>query len=534
MGDVTRTSREALSNNLARRAAVGDMLAHQAMCIPDKTALKFRENQYSYRELNTSVNRLAHGLTGQGIGKGDRVAVLSRNCDMIFISWFALMKIGAVMVPVNWLYKAEEVQYIVNHSEVGMIIAEDTLVGNVQSVRGSLKSVKNFVCISLSGVDVPADWIDIETLMTDDCPSDEPEVAIFADDLAVMIYSSGTESAPKGVMITHLNVMASLGPAQHDLMIDRNIAILLGLPAFHSATLHMFFWALCVGGKSVVLYLPNPKEILEITQAERINYWTWVTTLYVNMLQLLEERKYDLSSLRTAMIFGSYVDLSLLKNWKRQAPDIRFISGYGQSECAMCSSISGAELERRPSSVGQPFLSARVMIEGPEGEELPSGQAGEIVVRSPWVMLGYFKDEEKTAHSRRNGWHHTGDIGKLDDEGYLYFVNRVKDMIKTGGENVSSTAIEEVILAAHPNVAEVAVIGLPHPVWQEAVTAIISPKPGKIVTSEEIIDYCKEKIAAFKVPKKVIIREVLPKSNVGKILKRELRQIYAETFKVSS
>ena len=237
-----------------------------------------------------------------------------------------------------------------------------------------------------------------------------------------------------------------------------------------------------------------------------------------------------LSPLKTATIFGSYVSPTLMKNWKKHAPEITFVNGYGQSECVLCTSISGTDFEKRPDSVGRPFMSTRLMIEGPDGEKLPTGQAGEIVVRSPLVMLGYFKDEEKTRYSQRGGWHHTGDIGKLDEAGYLYFVDRIKDMIKTGGENVASTDVEETI-SGHPKVAEVAVIGLYHPVWQEAVTAVVTPISGETVTPEEIIHHCKERLAVYKIPKKVFIHEALPKNSVGKILKNELKKTYCDIFK---
>ena len=268
----------------------------------------------------------------------------------------------------------------------------------------------------------------------------------------------------------------------------------------------------------MVLYLPDPMEILEITEAEKINYWVWVTTLYVHMLQLMEKAPRDLSSLKTAVIFGSYISTTLMENWKRHVPDITFISAYGQTECVFCTSISGKDFAERPSSVGRPFMNTRLMIEGKDGKKLPPEQPGEILVRSPAAMLGYFKEEEKTRQSFRGGWLHTGDIGRLDADGFLYFMDRVKDMIKTGGENVASTDVEEAI-STHPGIAEVAVIGLYHPVWQEAVTAVVVPVEGHAVTPEEIIAHCKEKMAAYKIPKKVIVREALPKSNVGKVLK---------------
>ena len=520
---------EALNLNLIRRSCVGDMLAFHANRIPDKTVLKFSDNTYSYNELNTHVNRLAHGLSERGIGRGDCVAVLSHNCDLFLITWFALMKIGALMVPVNWLYKGKEIQYIIDHSEAVMIIAEDILVENVDPLRQDMETVEHYVYFGLSGTEVPAYWVDIHALMTDDFSMEEPETIIHPDDPAVMIYTSGTESAPKGVLITHLNLAISIAPAQYNLMFDENSCPLIGLPFFHLAALQWFVFTVGVGGKAVVLYLPDPREILRITQKEKINGWTWVTTLYVTMLQILEKESYDLSSLKSAVVFGSYVSPILMRNWKKHAPGITFISAYGQSECVFCTSISGPDFEKHPDSVGLPFLGTRLKIVGPDGETLPPGQSGEIVIRSPSVMLGYYKNEEKTREAQRGGWHHTGDIGKLDEEGFLYFVDRVKDMIKTGGENVASTDVEETIFS-HPKVLEVAVIGLRHPVWQEAVTAVVTPKSGETLTPAEIIDHCKDKIAAYKVPKKVFIMEALPKSNMGKILKKDLKHTYAGAF----
>jgi fatty-acyl-CoA synthase len=520
---------EMINRNLMSRLAATDMLVANVARQPEKEAIIFRKKRHTYKQFNDRVNRLAHGLMELGLVKGDHAAIFSHNCDQFLIYWYALMKIGAIMVPVNWLYKGEELKYIINHSESKLFIVEDAFIEQVQDVKEDLKTVKNFGFINLSGSKTPADWFDIEDLQKEEYPTDEPEVEINGHDIGLIIYTSGTESAPKGAMLTHMALSISPAIFQYHFNYDKEMIFLMGLPCFHAASLYSFTAIIGLGGATVVMYLPAPEDILELTTKEKITHWTWVTTIYATLLQLPELENYDFSSIRGGTVFGSYVSPTMMRKWKELAPGIIFNTAYGQTECISITNNSGEEFEKHTDSVGRTMLYAQMQIQGPDGKKLPPGQEGEIVARSPVMMKGYFKDEEKTAAVFREGWLHTGDIGRVEEDGYLYFVDRIKDMIKTGGENVASTDVEEAILK-HPDVAEVAVIGLYHPVWQEAVTAVITPLPGKIVTPEEIIDHCKKSIAAYKVPKKVIIQDDLPKSSVGKILKKDLKKTYAETF----
>ncbi len=521
--------RDRLNRNLIWRAVPSDLLVTNAARYPEKMAMRFRENRITYRAFNVKVNRLANAMMEMGIEKGDRAAILSHNCDQLLVYWYALLKIGAVMVPINWMYKEDEIQYVVDHSEAKMLVVEDALSMKVYAISEALKTVRHFGVVNLSGAETPSGWFDIESLQADQYPADEPEVEIDNDDPAVMIYTSGTESAPKGALIRHLSLVTSLVTMQYDFRFEKDMVFLGGLPCFHMAGLWNFANTIGVGGTYVIMDTADPAQILEITDQEKVTHWSWVTTLYVTMLQQPDIHNYNLKSLKVAAVFGSYVSTTLLNKWKQYAPDIMFLKGYGQTECCSITTISGTAFDEKPDSVGLPQCLVQVRIESTDGTVLPVGEEGEIVVRCPAVMIGYFKDQEKTDYAMRGGWLHTGDIGKLDEDGYLYFVDRIKDMIKTGGENVASSEVEELILK-HPAVSEVAVIGLRHPVWQEAVTAVITPLPGESCSEDDIIKFCKERIAGYKIPKKVIIRNDLPKNHVGKILKTELKNIYSEAY----
>jgi fatty-acyl-CoA synthase len=520
---------ERLNRNLICRAVPGDLLVRNAARSPYKTAMRFRETKVTYRQFNNRVNRLAHALVELGIEKGDMAGILSHNCDQMLIFWYALMKIGAIMVPINWMYKEKEIKYVIDHSEARMLVVEDSLSDLVKSISGDLKTVRHFGIINLSGCKTPPGWFEIEDLQGEKYSSQEPEFEIANDDPAVMIYTSGTESAPKGALIRHMSFVTSLATMQADFHFEKDMVFLGGLPCFHLAGLWNFANTIGVGGTYVIMDRADPEQILRLTDQEQVTHWSWVTTLYVTMLQMPRLHKYNLKSVKVAAIFGSYVSPTLLNKWKQHAPDIMFVKGYAQTECCSITAISGSDFDKRPDSVGLPQCLVQLRIEGPDGKEQPPNEEGEIVVRCPAVMIGYFKDQAKTEYTLRGGWHHTGDIGKLDEDGYLYFIDRIKDMIKTGGENVASSEVEEILLQ-HPKISEASVIGIRHPIWLEAVTAVVTPLPDTVCTETEIIDFCKERMAGFKVPKKVIIRGELPKSHVGKILKKELKIIYGKIY----
>lgn len=516
-----------LEQNLLTRNVTGDILLKSAARHPNRRVLRFRDRNYTYRELNDAVNRCAHGLTELGIQKGDRAAILSHNSDHFIITWWALMKIGAVVTPVNWMLKGEEIRYIIDHSEAKAFFVEDALIPNVVGIKDALRTVRTFGAIPLTGTEIPEGWMNIEDLWRAGLPATEPRVEINHDDIATLLYTSGTEAAPKGVMNTHMNFLSTIPSALADILIQRDEVMLGGIPLYHVAGMWMFTAFTALGALTLLEYIPDLGEILELTQEERVTRWCWPTTVYINLPNMPGFETYDLTSLRVCQIFGSPAPPALLDRWREIVPGMVFMNSYGQTEMTpLGSSISGTELDERPDSVGRSMLPVELKIVGPDDKELPRGEVGEIVARGPNIMLGYYKEEEKTAQTQRNGWHHTGDLGRMDEEGFLYFVDRLKDMIKTGGENVASADVE-IALFRHPKISDVSIIGLPDEVWGEAITAVVVPAPGESIDEEEVIAWSKENMARYKVPKRAVIVDELPRNPSGKVLKRDLRKQYS-------
>ena len=510
--------------NVLRRVAVGDFLARSAARYPQEEALRFRDRSYTFSELNEVVNRCAHGLTKMGVKKGDRCAILSHNCDQFVILWWGLMKIGAVITPLNFMLKNEEVKYIVNHSEPAIFFVEDKLIPNMLAIKDELKSVRTFGYINLAGDAVPEGWMNIEDLWKTDLPATEPEAIIHPDDPALLLYTSGTESAPKGVVNTHLNFFSIVLSASADLRVGKGDVIIGGIPLYHVAAMYLFIGCVALGAKNLLEYVPDPFEILKFTQEDKVTIWVWPPTLYINLPLFPNFDQLDFSSLKLCIMFGALCPPAVLERWRAKLPTTRFMNYYGQTEMSpLGACLQDEDFQARPDSIGRSHVPLEMKVFGPDDRELPRGEVGELVARGPAIMRGYYKEEDKTAATFRSGWHHTGDIVRMDEEGFIYFVDRAKDIIKTGGENVSSQEVEA-FLYKHPKVADAAVIGMPDPVWSEAVTAIIVPMPGQTVDEKEIIDFCKQSLAKYKVPKNILFVEALPRNPSGKILKNVLRK----------
>ncbi len=510
--------------NMLRRVAVGDFLTRSAARYPREETLRFRDRSYTFSELNEVVNRCAHGLMQMGFKKGDRCAILSHNCDQFVILWWGLMKIGAVITPLNFMLKNEEVKYIVNHSEPAMFFVEDKLIPNMLAIKDELKTVRTFGYINLAGDAVPEGWMNIEDLWKADLPATEPEVIINPEDPALLLYTSGTESAPKGVVNTHLNFFSIVLSASADLHVGKGDIIIGGIPLYHVAAMYLFIGCVALGAKNLLEYVPDPFEILKFTQEDKVTIWVWPPTLYINLPLFPNFDQLDFSSLKLCIMFGALCPPAVLERWRAKLPTARFMNYYGQTEMSpLGACLQDEDFQARPDSIGRSHVPLELKVFGPDEKELPRGEVGELVARGPAIMRGYYKEEDKTASTFRGGWHHTGDIVRMDEEGFIYFVDRAKDIIKTGGENVSSQEVEA-FLYKHPKVADAAVIGMPDPVWSEAVTAIIVPMPGQTVDEKDIIDFCKQSMANYKVPKNILFVEALPRNPSGKILKNVLRK----------
>jgi len=510
--------------NALRRASIGDMLMRTAAKYPHKAAFVFRDQRITYLEFNARVNRCAHGLMKLGVQKGDRAAILCHNCDHFLIFWWALMKLGAIITPLNFMLKAEEIRYIVTHSAPKVFFVEDSLVKGVVEIKESLTSVRHFGYINLSSIEPPAGWMNIAALWDKDCSDKEPEVEIHADDPATLLYTSGTESLPKGVLNSHLNFYIDVMSALADLGVRKTDIVIGGIPFYHVAAMYLCVSFVCIGATSVLEYAPNPQEILDLTAREKVTLWVWPPALYAVLPHLPEFEKYDLSSLRTCIVFGALAAPEVLEKWKRLIPDVGFMNYYGQTEMSpLGTTLTSEEFGDRPSSIGRANMPLRLKVFDPDDRELPPGEVGELVARGPSIMLGYYRDAENTQKTFRKGWHHTGDLVRMDEEGFVYFIDRKKDIIKSGGENVSSQEVEAVLFK-YPGIVDAAVIGLPDPYWSEAVTAVVVPMPGWEITAQDIITFCKRELAPYKAPKRVVIMNALPRNPSGKILKGLLRK----------
>ncbi len=514
--------------NVVRRASVGDMLVRTAARNPGRRAFSFRGSSFTYEEFNEAVNRCANALAELGVGKGDRAAVLSHNCHQFVIYWWALLKLGAIVTPLNFMLKPEEIEYIINHSEPSIFFVEDSLVQNVEPVREKLVGVRHFGCIKLSGGSVPQGWTDFESLCSGAYPADEPEVEIYPEDPASLLYTSGTESKPKGVLTSHLNYYIDILSSVFDLGIREDANIITGIPLYHVAAMYLFTAIVAVGASTVIEYAPDPKEILELTQSEKITHWVWPPALYSGLPMMPGFDDYDLSSLRQCVVFGSLAPPSVIEKWRSILPETGFMNYYGQTEMSpLGTTLKPEDFERKSTSIGKAHMPLHLKVFDPEDNEVAPGVPGELVARGPAVMLGYYRDEEKTAECFRSGWHHTGDLVSMDEEGFIYFIDRIKDVIKTGGENVASQEVEAMLYKC-PGVADAAVIGVPHEYWSEMVAAVVVPVQGSELTEEDVTSYCKEHLAGYKVPKKVFIVDELPRNPSGKVIKKQLRDRFSK------
>ena len=509
----------------ARSQSIGDLLRRSAARDPGKTAIVFRGLRQTYAELDNTVNRTAAALAARGIGPGDRVAIFSHNNHAFVVAYFALARLGAVSVPINFMLTATEVGYVLGHSGAIGLIAEDTLVPVAdQALETATSSAMTVRGVILERGEQPrAGWEPVTDWMAHD-DATPPPVTVADDDLAQLIYTSGTESRPKGAMLSHRSLIAQYVSCVVDGEMTGADVEVHSLPLYHCAQLHCFLTpGIYLGATNVVLPGADPAAILQAVAAEHATKLFCPPTVWISLLRHPDFDRRDLSSLRKGYYGASIMPVEVLKEIGARLPGVRLFNFYGQTEMGpLATVLKPADQVRKAGSAGRAALNVETLVVDEAGHPQPAGEIGEIVHRSPHARLGYWQDAERTAQAFAGGWFHSGDLGVLDTEGYLTVVDRKKDMIKTGGENVASREVEEA-LYQHPAVAEVAVFGLPHPRWIEAVTAAVVLKEGQKATPEDLIAHCRERLGVFKVPKHVVLVGALPKNASGKLLKRELR-----------
>lgn len=512
----------------ARRHAVGDLLHRTARRYPGKLAVVDGDLRVTYAEFDAAVNRTAHALAERGLAKGDRLALLSHNCWQFAVMAFATAKLGVVLVPVNFMLGAEEIAFILRHSGASGMVTEDSLGGTAEAAlaaAGVAGGIRGW--IARSGAALRAGWEDVDAWWRDG-PSEPPEVQVADDDPLRLMYTSGTESRPKGVMLSSRSLIAQYVSCVIDGEMSAGDVEAHALPMYHCAQLDCFFSVdVYLGATSVILPAPDPTALLATIERERVTKLFAPPTVWISLLRHPDFDTTDLSTLRKGYYGASPMPVEVLRELQRRLPDVALWNFYGQTEMAPLATILRPhEQLPKAGSAGRASINVETVLVGDDGEPVTPGEIGEIVHRGPHATLGYYDDEEKTAEAFRGGWFHSGDLGIMDEDGYLTVVDRKKDMIKTGGENVASREVEEAIYQLD-GVAEVAVFGIAHPHWIEAVTAVLVPKAGSELTAETVMGHTRSRLAGYKCPKYVAFADALPKNPSGKILKRDLRERYA-------
>lgn len=497
-----------------------EMLRASAKRVPDKTALLCDGEVISYKTLEERALSLGHQLQRLGATKGERVALLFPNGNEMAVAYFACAAIGAVSVPLNNRLTAKDLIYMVNDCAACLLIVGDPFWEISRQIRPHLSSVREFVYAGPERKDGAHCFAD---LIAEKQRPDLPPV--LADDTATIMYTSGTTGLPKGAMMSHRNIFANARNCGSALNYKESDRTLIVVPLFHvtglNSQLVAFIW---IGGTCVILKAYKTVEMIEAIERHRITALFMVPTMYVLMLINETLPKRDLSSVRLAAYGGAPMDKeTIIRLKERLGWDL--YNAYGLTETSSLATVLPAcDAVRKAPSVGLPVCGVQVKTIDGRGRELGPGETGELLIKGPNVVLGYFNKPEATQQSIVDGWLHTGDLARIDDEGYVFVVDRLKDMILRGGENIYSIEVESV-LNSHPKVLESAVVPEPHPIFGEVVKAFVVLRPGEEAAPEEVIDFCRRHIADYKIPARVVFLDELPRNPGGKVIKNRLREM---------
>lgn len=507
----------------ATQLTIGEVIARWARKTPDNEAFVFKNQRVTFSGFNQQVNRLAHALVNLGIKKGDKVAVLFMNCIEILECYGAVCKIGAVVVPINFRMVGPEISYQLDQSDAKAIIYQEMFHGVIDSIRDHVPAASQFICHSekeISGL------IHYHTLLEKN-PTEEPHVDVADDEPAFIIYTSGTTGKPKGAVLTHKNLLVEVTNILLEIGLKKDDRSLFSAPLFHVAALMHMFQVFYLGGLSVVMDKFEPRDYLELVEKEKITYGMLIPAMWISLLQEPAISEYDTRSLTTVGTGGEILPVEVMRRAMQAFPNVGIYNLFGQTEASAVTTLLYPEHAfEKEGSVGRRIVNVEARIVDEEGNDVKIGQVGEIVYRGPSIMKEYYKNPQATAEATRGGWFHSGDLVREDEEGFIYVMDRKKDMIISGGENIYPAEVEEVLFA-HPEIVEAAVIGVPDPQWGESVKAVVVLKQGAAITENEIIEYCKTHLASYKKPKTIEFIQELPRNAAGKVRKYELREKYS-------
>ena len=517
-----------------------EFLTIAAAIVPDRTAMIFDDKRIAYAELQTRVNRLASALADMGVGAGDRVAMLQVNCNEYIEAYFATAKLDAVYVPLNFRARADELTFMLNHAAPKALFVGGRYVDTVSGCAPELQSIEHYIALddSVDGWrsydDLMASGDDIERFPEGD-----------GDDLTVILFTSGTTEFPKGVMLTHDSfstyILSTVSPADPDDE-ERNI---LTVPLYHIAGVQSVMAAI-FGGRTLIIQRQfDAQEWMRLVQTERASRAMMVPTMLKMLMDHPEFRNHDLSSLDVITYGAAPMPIEVIRRAIDEFPGVYFINAFGQTETAATITMlppedhflkgSAEEIEkkiRRLSSIGVPLDDVEVNIFDEDGEPVRQGDVGEIAARGARLMKGYWQQDEATTETIRGGWLFTGDLGYMDEDGYIYLAGRARDFIKRGGEMISPEEVEQT-LQSHHAVEEAAVIGVPDIDWGERVRALVVLKDGASASADDIAEHCRQRLASFKKPESVVFCDELPRNPMGKVLKRILREEFSYPVEAS-
>ncbi|WP_371614524.1 fatty acyl-CoA synthetase [Streptomyces sp. NBC_00454] len=494
-----------------RKNTVDGLVHDSARRVPDRTAVRYRERTWTYAELDAAVSTGAAVLRGRyGLAEGDRVATFAHNSDAYLLAFLACARAGLVHVPVNQNLTGQDLAYILENSASSLVLADPDLAGRVPA-GFAVRPLRDAPGSFLGELAEPAPYP----------RSEDPSL------LAQLLYTSGTTALPKGAMMTHEALCHEYESAIGSLDLTEADRPVHSLPLYHSAQMHVFLLPyLAVGARNTVVDAPVAAEIFDLVEAGEADSLFAPPTVWIGLANHPDFAVRDLSALTKAYYGASIMPVPVLERLRARLPGLGFYNCFGQSEIGpLATVLRPEEHEGRMDSCGRPVRHVEARVVDEDGADVPDGTAGEVVYRSPQLCQGYWNDAEGTKKAFRDGWFRSGDLAVRDAQGYFTVVDRVKDVINSGGVLVASRQVEDV-LYTHPGVAEAAVVGLPDERWIEAVTAVVVPR-GE-VTEAELMAYAREELAHFKAPKRVVFVDALPRNASGKILKRELRDRFSD------